>query len=54
MTDAGVVTAVLALLDFAVKVLALGLLPQNRRPSSAMAWLLLVCSCRSWASSRSC
>ena len=42
MTDAGVVAVVLALLDFAIKVLALGLLPQNRRPSSATAWLLLV------------
>jgi cardiolipin synthase len=42
MTAAGVVTALLALLDFAVKVVALGLLPQNRRPSSATAWLLLV------------
>ena len=42
MTDAGVVTVVLGLLDFVIKVLALGLLPQNRRPSSATAWLLLV------------
>src|SRR6185369_15050740 len=42
MTAAGVVTVVLALLDFAIKVLALGVLPQNRRPSSATAWLLLV------------
>jgi cardiolipin synthase len=42
MTAASVVTALLALLDFAIKVLALGLLPQNRRPSSATAWLLLV------------
>lgn len=36
------VTTGLVLLDFAVKVVALGVLPQNRRPSSATAWLLLV------------
>ena len=36
------ITAALVLLDLAVKVAALGFIPQNRRPSSAMAWLLLV------------
>lgn len=30
------------LLDLAIKLAALGFIPQNRRPSSAMAWLLLV------------
>ena len=30
------------LIDLGVKVVALGLIPQDRRPSSAMAWLLLV------------
>ncbi len=29
-------------LDFAIKVIALGLVPERRRPSSGMAWLLLV------------
>src|SRR5947209_13080888 len=28
--------------DLGVKIVALGLIPQNRRPSAAMAWLLLV------------
>ena len=36
------VTLALAVLDLAIKVVALGFLPQNRRPSSAMAWLLMV------------
>lgn len=36
------ITAVAVLLDLGIKVTALGLIPQNRRPSSAMAWLLLV------------
>lgn len=37
-----VVTLAAALVDFAVKVAALGLVPENRRPSSATAWLLAV------------
>ncbi|WP_426244548.1 cardiolipin synthase [Nocardioides sp. LHG3406-4] len=32
----------LYLLDLAIKVIALGLVPRNRRPSSGMAWLLLI------------
>src|SRR6476659_3911518 len=36
------ITTVAFLLDLTVKVAALGFIPQNRRPSSAMAWLLLV------------
>jgi len=36
------ITVLVVLLDLAVKVTALGFIPQNRRPSSAMAWLLLV------------
>lgn len=41
----GVVTLVAAavvLLDYVVKVLAIGVLPGNRKPSSAMAWLILI------------
>jgi len=38
---AWVVTAVY-LLDLAIKVIALGVVPRNRRPSSGMAWLLLL------------
>ncbi len=36
------VTIALVVLDFSVKVAAVGVIPQNRRPSSASAWLLLV------------
>ena len=32
----------LLLLDYAIKVVALGVVPRNRRPSSGMAWLLLI------------
>ena len=32
----------LYLLDLAIKVVALGLIPEGRRPSSATAWLLLI------------
>ena len=36
------ITLAAVALDLGVKIVALGLIPQNRRPSSAMAWLLLV------------
>jgi cardiolipin synthase len=36
------VTVVLIVLDFGIKAIALGLVPERRRPSSAMAWLLLI------------
>ena len=36
------ITIVALLVDLGVKIAALGFIPQNRRPSSAMAWLLLV------------
>jgi cardiolipin synthase len=32
----------LYLLDLTIKVIALGLVPRNRRPSSGMAWLLVI------------
>ena len=32
----------LIVLDFAVKALALGLVPERRKPTSAMAWLILI------------
>ena len=35
-------TVALYLLDLAIKVVALGLIPEGRRPSSATAWLLLI------------
>lgn len=37
-----VITVGVGLVDFGVKVAALGLIPENRRPSSATAWLLAV------------
>ena len=36
------VALALYLLDLAIKVIALGVVPKNRRPSSGMAWLLLI------------
>src|SRR3954467_7662529 len=36
------ITVLAVLIDLGVKVAALGFIPQDRRPSSAMAWLLLV------------
>ena len=36
------VTIVLIVLDFSIKAVALGLVPERRRPSSGMAWLLLI------------
>ena len=32
----------LILLDWTIKLLAIGVLPSNRKPSSAMAWLILI------------
>jgi cardiolipin synthase len=32
----------LALLDYVIKFLAIGVLPSNKKPSSAMAWLILI------------
>ena len=39
---AGWIATALYLLDLAIKVIALGVVPKNRRPSSGMAWLLLI------------
>ena len=36
------IATALYLLDLAIKVIALGVVPKNRRPSSGMAWLLLI------------
>jgi cardiolipin synthase len=36
------IASALYLLDLALKVIALGVVPKNRRPSSGMAWLLLI------------
>ena len=41
-TEVSVLTVALYLLDLAIKVIALGLVPEGRRPSSATAWLLLI------------
>jgi cardiolipin synthase len=43
LTDmAGWIATALYLLDLTIKVVALGVVPRNRRPSSGMAWLLLI------------
>jgi cardiolipin synthase len=39
---AGWIAIALYLLDLAIKLIALGVVPRNRRPSSGMAWLLLI------------
>lgn len=36
------ITSTLLVVDFIVKVVAVGLVPENRRPSSSMAWLMLI------------
>jgi cardiolipin synthase A/B len=41
-TNVTFLTVALYLLDLAIKVVALGLVPEGRRPSSATAWLLLI------------
>jgi cardiolipin synthase len=41
-TNVSILTVTLYLLDLAIKVVALGLVPEGRRPSSATAWLLLI------------
>ena len=38
----GWIATALFLLDLTIKIVALGLVPKNRRPSSGMAWLLLI------------
>ena len=43
MADVMVVLgAALVVLDYVIKFLALGVLPNNKKPSSAMAWLILI------------
>ena len=41
-TNVSILTVTLYLLDLGIKVVALGLVPEGRRPSSATAWLLLI------------
>ena len=41
-TNVTFLTVALYLLDLAIKIVALGLVPEGRRPSSASAWLLLI------------
>ena len=37
-----VLGAALVLLDYVIKFIAIGVIPSNRKPSSAMAWLILI------------
>jgi cardiolipin synthase A/B len=41
-TNVSLLTVALYLLDLGIKVVALGLVPEGRRPSSATAWQLLI------------
>ncbi len=41
-TILAILAGALAVLDYVIKFLALGVLPGNRKPSSAMAWLILI------------
>ena len=41
-TFLAVLGVLLVITDYAIKVLAIGVLPSNRKPSSAMAWLILI------------
>jgi cardiolipin synthase len=41
-TDVTFLTVAIYLLDLGIKIVALGLVPEGRRPSSATAWLLLI------------
>ena len=41
-TDVTFLTVAICLLDLGIKIVALGLVPEGRRPSSATAWLLLI------------
>jgi cardiolipin synthase len=38
----GWLSIVLLVLDYGIKVVAIGVVPENRRPSSSQAWLLLI------------
>lgn len=44
-TNVTFLTVALYLLDLAIKIVALGLVPEGRPPSSATAWLLLIARC---------
>jgi len=44
-TNVSFLTVALYLLDLAIKNVALGLVPEGRRPSSATAWPLLIARC---------
>jgi cardiolipin synthase A/B len=41
-TNVTFLTVAIYLLDLGIKIVALGLVPEGRRPSSATAWLLLI------------
>ncbi len=42
MSTTHVLETVLLILDYAIKIAAIGFVPENRRPSSSNAWLLLI------------
>ena len=42
LDPSGWITAVLTVVDYAIRIIALGVVPGNRRPTTAMAWLLCI------------
>lgn len=42
MNGVFVATTVLIVIEYIIKIIAIGVVPENRRPSSSMAWLLLI------------
>lgn len=42
MTWISLITGIFLVVDYTVKIVAIGIIPENRRPSSSSAWLLLI------------
>ena len=42
MTFAAFLSAAFVVIEYAIKIVAIGVVPENRRPSSSTAWLLLI------------
>ncbi|MCE3277566.1 MAG: cls, partial [Propionibacteriaceae bacterium] len=42
MTTAALITTLFLVIEYAIKIIAIGVVPENRRPGAAQAWLLLI------------
>ena len=42
MNDLAIVSTIFVIVDYVIKIVAIGVVPENRRPSSSTAWLLLI------------